>query len=241
MDLSLQQRKLASWVRIGLFALVALVVSPIIFMIVKGIVGLAIAAGLIALTTWGVPILGDVFSNWKLGILKSVASSAPIETMQNIFRDRAKKIQEAMDLLTEFGGEVRTFASQVESLVRRYPDQKEKYEGILKKMQEVLEFRTKSIQNAKAALKVYGDEINKAQAVWEVSQSALRLNKKMKLTDGDILNEIKSKTAIDSVEKSLNMAMSELDTALLMEVPALDFGNTGSSVQSLNLKEQVRA
>lgn len=240
MDLNLKQKKLAAWVKLGLFALVALVVSPIIFMVVKGIVGLAVAAGIIAFATWGAPLLADQFANWKLGLMKEIASRSPIETMQNIFRDRTLKIGEALTQLNEFSSEVRNFGSQVESLVKKYPDQKEKYEGILNKMQEVLNFRTESIKNAKAALTIYGDEIAKADAVWRVSQSALRINKKMKLTDGDILNEIKSKTAIDSVEKSLNMAMSQLDTALLMEVPALDFGNSGQSLNLTSIKEGVR-
>ncbi|MNK09862.1 hypothetical protein D3C87_278460 [compost metagenome] len=239
LDLVGKQKKLAGWAKLALFALVALVVAPIVFMIIKGIVGLAICAGLILLATWGAPLVADQFANWKLDIIKGMASRAPIETMQNIFRERTEKIGEAIETFKEFSAEVSMFRSQVESLVRKYPDQRPKYEGIIGKMVEVLEMRRSGIARAKAALAEYGGEIEKADAVWNVSQAAMKLNKKMKMTDNDIINEIKSKTAIDSVERSLNMAMADLDTAMLMEAPALDF-NPSPSLNTIDIKEAVR-
>ena len=54
------------WIKVGLIGLFALVVSPIIFMVVKGLLGLLVAAtvGLVAVNL--APVVSMKIANWKI-------------------------------------------------------------------------------------------------------------------------------------------------------------------------------
>ena len=51
--------------------------------------------------------------------------------------------------------------------------------------------------------------------MWDMSQAAQRMNKVAGQQSGDTFEQIKTEASIDSVMKSVNMAFSQMETALL--------------------------
>ena len=72
---------LAKW-GIGLAG--AVVIAPMVFLAVKGILGLALAGVLGLALVHGAPVAAMKFANWRLRGLKQEARANPIETRQNI-------------------------------------------------------------------------------------------------------------------------------------------------------------
>jgi len=66
-----------------------LIVAPVIFIAIYGLVGLTLALAIAAVVTlvgWAtLPWLGTVAANWKLKLLKQEAAHNPVETMQTNF------------------------------------------------------------------------------------------------------------------------------------------------------------
>jgi DNA repair exonuclease SbcCD ATPase subunit len=206
--------KIAKW---GLGLVGAVVISPFVFLAVKGIVGLALA-GIIGMAVINfAPLVAMKFANWKLKGIKAEAAKNPVETLQNVFVEKQSALTIFETAITEFSTKVKNLEDKVESLRKKYPEEADKFEGHLQKMQAVLEARRRKYKTVKKALLDFSEEIKKAQVVWEVSQAAQEVTSAAGMGTDDPYERIKAETAVESVQNSLNKAISELETDLMNE------------------------
>lgn len=212
--------KRARWAAGAKWALAAgavLVVSPIVFLLVKGLVGLIVAGVLGMAIVNFAPVLAMKFANWKVKAIRAEAAANPVETLLNVFHQRERALGEFARSITAFRAEVAGFGDKVETFAAQFPQDAEKFRAQLAGMKRVLEVRETRYRQAKKELEVFDKEIARANAIWQMSQAAQRLNLAAGLDTGDVYERIKTETAVESVQASLNKAFSDLETALLDE------------------------
>lgn len=216
LDQKREQR--AKWFKIGIVAAVALVVSPIIFAVVKGLIGLLIA-GVIGLTAVQLaPWFAMKLANASLKLIKNEATENPIETRQNISRTNWDNLKSFENSITEFQGEVNTFADKVKQLKKQLPEEADEYEAQLDTMEQLLAIRRSNYKEAKRELEGYDEETKKLSIKWDMAVAAHEMNKKAGNFNGpNPLDEIKNQAANDSVSRKMNTAMAALQTSLMTQ------------------------
>lgn len=211
--------KLATSLKWGLGLTAAVVISPVIFMAVSGIVGLSLAVVVGLALVNGAPVVAMKLANWKLKGIKHEASVNPVETLQNGYREQDAALVRFARSITEFRMEVANFAGQIEVFASQFPQDAEKFRNQLATMNRLLKVREARYQAARDELIKFAGEIKRAEAIWKMGQAAQRLNKAAGFSDDDFLARIKTETALDSVQSSMNKAFAELETSLLDEAP----------------------
>lgn len=216
-ELEVRRKRIETIVKWSLGFVGAVVISPFVFLAVKGIVGLALA-GIVGLAVINfAPLVAMKFANWKLKGIKAEAAKNPVETLQNVFIEKQSALTKFEDAITEFSTKVKNLSDKVESLRKKYPEEAEKFQGHLDKMQAVLDARKRKYKTVKKALLDFAEEIKKAQVVWEVSQAAQEATSAAGMGTDDPYERIKAETAVEAVQNSLNQAIAELETDLMNE------------------------
>lgn len=162
-DLELKRTRIEKLVKFAALLGIGFIVAPFIFISIKGLAGLLIAAAIswtaIAFTPWFAAKIG----NWRLKALKHEAALNPIETLSNDYLRRHEKIQSFRESIRGFAGEVRLFAEKLDGFKDQYPKDAVKFDEQLSQMKKLLELRKSKYEEAKANLQLYDGEIQKAR------------------------------------------------------------------------------
>lgn len=218
MDNDLKKQKIATAVKYGLAAVAVILVAPMVFLLIQGIVGLALAAILALAVVNFAPVLSMKFANWKVQGLKAEARANPIETRENIALQNRERLQKASQELTTFAAEVRNFATEVKQLAVTQPDDADDFNDQLNKLQQLLELKRDKLRSAEQEATAFEEATKRAARKWKVAQSAIRMQKLAGVSMEDEMNKLLASESLDSVETAMNRAMAELDTALLATV-----------------------
>ena len=233
MDLNEQRRQnIAKWTKIGIAAGAIIVVAPLTYLLITGLIGLAIA-GVLALGIINfAPVLSMKFANWKVKAIVHEARENPIETLVNQLSDKQQALEKFKESITKFRTEVANFSEKIITFKAQYPEEATKFEAQLAGMNRLLAFRQDKYKEAKKGVEKFERAIDRARALWDMSQEAQRMNKYASLQTGDPFEQIKTDVALESVVTSVNTAFSELETALMdsddvtqtvnQQVPALE-------------------
>lgn len=215
-DLIAKKERIENIVKgILLFAALA-VIGPVVFLAVKGIVGLMIAGGLGLITINTAPVIAEWFSDWRLKAIKMAAMANPIETLQLDYAQRQEALGRFKDNIKTFDTSVRNFQDKLEGFKIKFPKDTAKFQDTYDKMHQLLDLRKRKYKDAEKTLALYDGEIDKAKAIWEMGQEAAKMNQAAGMKE-DYMAKIKVETALDSVTTSLNSAMSDLETSLIEE------------------------
>lgn len=215
-----QRDRIAKYARWAIALAAAALIAPFIFLAVKGMVGLALAAvtGLVIVNL--APVVSMKLANWKLRGIKHEARTNPVETLQNQLHERRQQLAAFLSTITEFNAAVKGFESKVSMFKAQQPDQAERFEKQLKGMQALLDLRQRRYREADKEVDRFEAAIERAAALWDMSLEAARMNKLAGQQDAGVFDRIKTDVAFDAVETGLNRAFAELETALLDEAPA---------------------
>lgn len=239
-EIELKRQKMATWAKWSLGLLGAVVISPVIFLAVKGLVGLAIA-GIVGLTIISfAPVLSMKFANWKIKGIKSEAATNPIETLQVQLIEKKEALLRFLNSINSFAAEVKGFEDKVEQFKREHPSEAAQFDEQLKAMIELLENRKLKYRRAREQVNFFEASIDRARAKWEMAQAAIRMNKLAGMQTGDEYEKIKVETAIDSVQTAMNTAFAELETALLSEEHPPMLPNQTTAPGVLIIEQPVR-
>jgi hypothetical protein len=221
-DLNARVANLSSRVKWALGLAAALVVSPIIFLVVKGMVGLALAA-LIGLAVINfAPVLSLKFANWKLRGLKHEAATNPVETLQNQLVDKRAALAQFARSITDFKTEVANFGDKVEVFKRQQPQNAERFVAQHAGMVLLLRRREQRYRQADQELDMLEQKIEQASSLWDMAMAAQRMNKLAGVDPGQQFDKILQDVAFDSVQSNVNRAFAELETSLLEEPQQLE-------------------
>lgn len=117
-DLMRYHKRINNWAKLGIIAVAALVAAPVVFVIIKGIVGLAVAALLGGTVIMVAPAVSMRIANTRLALKKREAMRAPIETMQESLRSVYRPARLSYSKLTT--SPVATIATDALFLVQDY-------------------------------------------------------------------------------------------------------------------------
>ena len=193
------------------------IVAPFVFIAIKGLVGLVLAALFGWAVVWFTPVVATTLANWRLKALKAEASRNPVETLQNDYIKRREKLGEFREAIKTFMAEIENFADKLSAFAKQYPQEAPKFKSNLEKMKQLLSLRQNKYKQAERQLEAYELEIQKAGAIWEMGQAAAAMNQAAGMTEEDFMAKVMVETALDSVQKNLNSALAELEVSLLEE------------------------
>ncbi|MEQ5842086.1 hypothetical protein N0A02_21840 [Paraburkholderia acidicola] len=204
--------KLIKW---GIIGLGIIVVAPLVVLLVKGLIGL-IAAAVIGLAAINfAPVIAMKFANQKVKMMVNEAGTNPIETLYNQLAEKEQAAQKFKDSITGFRTEVANFATKTAQFKKQYPDDAERFEAQLATMNKLLTFREQRYKQVQSELQNFSNAIDRAKALWDMSQSAQRMNKIAGMQTSNTFEQIKTDAAIDAVTNSVNKAFSEMETSLM--------------------------
>ncbi len=212
-----KRKRIETVVKVAATLLIGFVVAPFVFIAIKGLIGLVIAGAVSLVAINLAPWFGRKVANWRLKALKHEAAQNPIETLQNDYKSRIEALQSFRDSIRNFNGEIKMFADKLEGFKLKYPNEANKFDQQYSQMRTLLAIRTSKYEEAKGNLKLYESEIQKADALWQMSLAAASMNKAAGVDAEEFYAKIQVETALDSVQKSLNTAFSDLEISLLDE------------------------
>lgn len=207
-------------------------VAPFVFIAVKGLIGavLAVAVGLtvIQLAPWFAAKMGNI----RLKMLKNEAMKNPVETLQRDFMTRQEALKKFRNSIVTFGAAIQNFADKLAGFQKQFPSEASNFLEKLNKMKQLLAFRTKKLYEAESGLRGYALEIEKAEAIWEMSVEAAKMNEAAGVDMDEFERQLQVKTAIGSIQNNLNSAFSELELSLQEEKNLQDqrFGQSTTTV-----------
>ena len=126
-----------------------------------------------------------------------------------------------------------TFEGKYKKFILAYPDEKEKFDGILKNMKQLLVLRTEKYKEAEKSLTEYRSEIDRASAIWDMSVEAAKMNKAAGFNKNDAIEQIKTQTSLDAIEQNMNSAFAELQTSLIQQNDEKSFSKKVIDVEAV--------
>src|SRR5687767_8252966 len=102
---------------------VAFFVAPVIFVTIKGLIGIIVALGIVLPTLYvGVPWFAMKMGNWRMKALKAEASKNPLETMENQLKERHDGLAAFRDQLKLMHAEIQNYCDEMQGHIEKYPD-----------------------------------------------------------------------------------------------------------------------
>lgn len=198
----------------------AVIVSPIIFLAVKGLIGLIIA-GVLGLAIVNLaPVVGMKLANWKVKAITKEAGENPIETLTNIIIAKRQAFNVFRENVTQAATAEKTFAQKVDGFKKKWPARAPEFENQLQAMHVLVQKKYRALKDAEASLNDADAKLEEMKAYWEMSQAAQAANRAAGMDTGDLYEKLKADTAVDAVYSSMNRAFAELETAAALEGPA---------------------
>lgn len=194
--------------------------------IITSLVQLTVA-GLLALAIYNyAPIVARAMAHGRIKMLLWWIRKNPIEELLLQREEKIKKIEEAATVIASIGREAANYGDRLREYSAKRPAKAEEFAKTHRKMVYVYNRRLKALQNSRLKLMQFDEVIAEASDYWEMTQATLKANKLLRLLDqGDPMEEIRRKTALDAVSSSMNQVMAEMDVAM-----ALDYTAVGDDV-----------
>lgn len=212
----MDQNKFKTIAKIGLIGVAGFIVAPAIYLVIKGLVGLAIAAavggGIIAFA----PSVSQFMTNMKYKALEAVISYEPVLTLKSRAEERWKDLEEQRTLLEKQSADLMQFKTKAENFIRAYPDEAEQWKQRVKDWESIFAFRVEKWKEARASTEQFMRTVDKAEAIYEMAVADAKLGKSFGKSK-DFMSMFKEKTAFEAIDKANSQAMASLKMALLDE------------------------
>lgn len=219
-------KRIEKYIKLGGFIFLGLIVAPIVGMAVYGLLGLLLAAGIIFTSLAFLPWAGDKLANWKLQSIKAEARKSPVETLQNEFLRRSELLVERKAKVEAFLGMVISFRTKTEAFAVRFPKESPKFQSVLLMQEQKAELKKNSWRRAKADLVRFESEIEKAQAIWEMTCAAADVDAAGGGNEEEFYAKIKTETALDAITLAMDESFAALEMDLLDNEPIEDGGHS---------------
>lgn len=199
-------------------------VAPYIWVAIGGLIGL-IVAGAVILAAWMLrPVAFSFAANMRLKLIKAEAAKNPVETLQNDLKDKAQALHNRKEAIETLNSQIRTFSDKVDEIRATYGAEDAGYLKLsrdLNDLRRVYAHRCERWKEAREQLKLYEEEIKRANMIWEAAQAAAAARETSGLTEDEFFAKLRAETAFEAIKKSYNDALASLDTAML-EGPSTD-------------------
>ncbi|HEX2851799.1 MAG TPA: hypothetical protein VHO24_01080 [Opitutaceae bacterium] len=202
----------------GALLVAGFLVAPYIWIAIGGILGLIVAI-VVILAAWMVrPVVFSMAANLRLKLIKAEASKNPVETLQNDLKEKAQALGNRKEAIETLNSQIRTFSDKVDEIKASYGAEDAGYLKLsrdLADLRRVYAHRCDKWREARDQLKLYEEEIKRANMIWEAAQAAAAARETSGLTEDEFYAKLRTETAFEAIKKSYNDALASLDTALL--------------------------
>lgn len=210
--------------KIGLAILIALVFGPMSFLLALGILGFTMAglAALFALLVVGVanaaiPAVSHQLTVWKFKALHAVVSRAPIETLVNEKSLMHADIKAAAAAVEMMIGEVEMWRAKVIDAERKFGPADPRvisWKEQLVNWEKNVAFRIDALKQGRKSLTEFDDLIDAAEMEWNMAETDRKISKAVGASSDDFERRLKTKTALESVQRNAAQARARLQLAL---------------------------
>jgi hypothetical protein len=209
-------------VRLGAVALTATLLAlcaPIIWSAVSagaGLAFLAVLAGLGLAVFQALPLALQILENRLLKLRKWAAASNPIEQLQNEILKREQRLIAFRGALSAIGGQIESMAQMVEE--RQHADPGHVLDRQTRALQRMAQFHAANVQRldeAQGALDAFRQQVRQKMFEWEFAQSGEAVMAALNPSElHDLMQDLLTDTALQSVQKRFNQVFAELDVEL---------------------------
>lgn len=215
--------KIENFVKFGVGAVILGISGFAALFLIKSIVALAIVTiGSLALWNF-LPVFAQWAGQMKIKGIKYNSAKNPVEDLQLIYMKKSKEIEAAAIAITSFSKETKEYKEKLDSFIQRRPERADSFTSTYNSMKKVLDIQLSKLKQSKDKLKEFEGVIIEAEDIWNMTQAALKANKAMRKFDmPDPMDEIRQRTAYDSILGSLNQVTAELETAIALDYTKLD-------------------
>lgn len=242
MDITARKAKIQKWATVGLIGLAGLIISPVVFLAIKGLVGLAIAAVLgLAVVTF-TPWVSMKFANWRVKAIMHEASENPIETMINLLAAKQEAFNVFKENVTNAIAARDSFKSKCLEFAKKYPARANEFNQQLANMTELVERKKQALADALQTLEVGQHKLEEMKAYWDMSQAAQEANRAAGMDTGDLYEKLKADTAVDAVFESMNKAFAQLEVAAALDdTPGISYNKAETLEITVDRNQKVMA
>ena len=220
MDLEQRKQRIVTAGKWAGGLLIGFFVAPFIWIAIGGLLGLIVAA-VISFVCWKFNAWFVMkIANWRLKAIKAEAMKNPVETLQNQYNERAGALGKFRENIASFKGSIESFKGELSSFISQFPEEREKFTEQLNKMEDLYRLRVRKYDEAKRSLANFELAIQKADAIWKMTQAAAKMTKAAGMNEEELLNKIKVEAALDSVTESLHSSFADLEISLMDEQEA---------------------
>lgn len=200
--------------KVAIASVTIFLIAPFVFTLIKGIIGLAAAVAISAVIIAITPAVSLAIANLRVSLLKLEATKNPVETLENELNLRTVQLQEKRRSIETSTEKYKTFEAHVSSLKLKYPEEAAKFDDQLAKLAQLLDLKRSAYKTASSDLARFAEVVEKAAAIWQVTQALSAANNSENPTE-NFYSTLRTKTALDSVQISLNHSFAALETTLL--------------------------
>lgn len=223
-----KKKSLKKWATIGGMG-VAIVLSPILFLLMASGIGLIIAAAIGFVAIQLAPWFALKVANWKYRLedaekvshIKKVTAAAeanPIETLTALLAAKNKAFLVFKAAVEQAVTARSNFKTKVEKFKLKYPARAAEFEAQLARMTDLVERKKRALNEAQQSLEDGAMKLEEMKAYYEMSKDAIEANRAAGMDTGDAFEKLKADTACDAVFESMNAAFAQLEVASALDV-----------------------
>lgn len=242
MDLTqIRREKIKKWGTVALVCAAGLIVSPIVYLTITGLVGAAIAAVLGLTIVTFAPWVSMKFANWKVKSIVHEAKENPIETMTNLIIAKEQAFELFKEEVTNAVTARDNFKTKCEQFSKKFPARAPEFNTQLSQMTDLVKRKKEALTDAANSLEVGHLKLEEMKAYWEMSQAAQAANKAAGMDIGDQYEKLKADTAVDAVFESMNRAFAQLEVAATLDAGHQLAYNPGEVIEidNVGIKEKA--
>lgn len=214
---TLTQEKFKKYATLAVGLAICVVVAPIVFLAIKGAVGLIAAAVIGSVCVALMPAFTQLMTNLKFKAYTEVVSRAPIESLYTEQQLAHNDLMEARTALEGQMGQVEMMKDNLEDYRKKRADDPEsiaKWVERVNEWEKVLAFNIELFKGAKVEYAKFGRIIEDAEMDWKMSAADRKLSKAFGKKD-DFMRNLRTKTALDAVQQESAAARARLKMSLV--------------------------
>lgn len=192
--------------------------APLIFMSIKGMLGLGLALFLGLMLIHGAPWVAMKAANLGLKAVKHEARLNPIESLQQQAQAARERLDQSRQELQNFNAQRRNFEQEVEQYRKESPDDVAELEQQLEQINALFEHKQKQLAQAEREIEQVEEATSRAARKWKMAQSANRMSALAGGTKTKAMDKIVAEEAFDSVRTSMNQALASMDAAIAQNI-----------------------
>lgn len=209
-DLKDKHKRIAKRWKIALALLIGVIAAPVVVAGIEGLLGL-IAIWLISTAAIQfAPVASMKIANWKLKMIKAEAEANPVETMEDVYKEKSEAIQSGDEKIVAFEGRYRTYVDQLEDFKANHPKRADRFVKIGTMMGEALRRMKVKQRKAKVEQQAYWEKIKEARAIYSMAFAARAVSELSADAEQQVFRQIREEVAFDQITNTFNSAVAEL-------------------------------